>query len=250
MSYNNFAILIPSRLGSTRLKNKALIEINKKPLIEHVIKGAIKSDLRVPIIVATDTQDIVNIAERCGQIGILTSKNHESGSDRIYEALEKFDPKKKIKKIIHLQGDLPNVSKELIVSLANIIKSNKCIATPVVQADKNEILDDNIVKCAVSFKNPKPKIGEIGNALYFSRYAIPWGDSIKWHHLGLYGWDRSILEKYIKLRPSNLEISEKLEQLRALEAGINIKILITNEKPIGIDTISDLNKFKKSINAY
>ena len=250
MSYNNFAILIPSRLGSTRLKNKALIEINKKPLIEHVIKGAIKSDLRVPIIVATDTQDIVNIAERCGQIGILTSKNHESGSDRIYEALEKFDPQKKIKKIIHLQGDLPNVSKELIVSLANIIKSNKCIATPVVQADKNEILDDNIVKCAVSFKNPKPKIGEIGNALYFSRCPIPWGDSIKWHHLGIYGWDRSILEKYIKLRPSNLEISEKLEQLRALEAGINIKILITNEKPIGIDTISDLNKFKKSINAY
>ena len=159
-------------------------------------------------------------------------------------------PKKKIKKIIHLQGDLPNVSKKLIVSLADIIKNNKCIATPVVQADKNEILDENIVKCAASFKNPKPKIGEIGNALYFSRYPIPWGDSIKWHHLGIYGWDRSILEKYIKLKPSNLEMSEKLEQLRALEAGINIKILITNEKPIGIDTISDLKKFKKSINAY
>mgnify|MGYP000508462124 CR=1 FL=1 len=120
----------------------------------------------------------------------------------------------------------------------------------VVQADKNEILDENIVKCAASFKKPKPKIGEIGNALYFSRCPIPWGNSIKWHHLGIYGWDRSIIEKYIKLKPSNLEMSEKLEQLRALEAGINIKILITNEKPIGIDTISDLKKFKKSINAY
>ena len=141
MSYKNFAILIPSRIGSTRLKNKALIEIDKKPLIEHVIRGAIKSNLKVPIIVATDTQDIVNIAERCGQIGMLTSKDHKSGSDRIYEALEKFDPQKKIKKIIHLQGDLPNVSKKLIVSLADIIKNNKCIATPVVQADKNEILD-------------------------------------------------------------------------------------------------------------
>ena len=96
----------------------------------------------------------------------------------------------------------------------------------------------------------KRQIGEIGNALYFSRCPIPWGDSIKWHHLGIYGWDRSILEKYIKLKPSNLEMSEKLEQLRALEAGINIKILITNEKPIGIDTINDLKKFKKSINAY
>ena len=250
MSYKNFAILIPSRIGSTRLKNKALIEIDKKPLIEHVIRGAIKSNLKVPIIVATDTQDIVNVAERCGQIGMLTSKDHKSGSDRIYEALEKFDPQKKIKKIIHLQGDLPNVSKKLIVSLADIVKNNKCIATPVVQADKNEILDENIVKCVASFKNPKPKIGEIGNALYFSRCPIPWGDSIKWHHLGIYGWDRSIIEKYIKLKPSNLEMSEKLEQLRALEAGINIKILITNEKPIGIDTISDLKKFKKSINAY
>ena len=250
MSYKNFAILIPSRIGSTRLKNKALIEIDKKPLIEHVIRSAIKSGLNVPIIVATDTQDIINVAERCGQIGIFTSKDHESGSDRIYEALEKFDPKKKIKKILHLQGDLPNVSRKLIVSLANIIKNYKCIATPVVKADKNEISNKNIVKCAVSFKNPNPKIGEIGNALYFSRCPIPWGESIKWHHLGIYGWDRSILEKYIKLRPSNLEISEKLEQLRALEAGINIKILITNEKPIGIDTISDLNRFKKSINAY
>ena len=116
MSYKNFAILIPSRIGSTRLKNKALIEIDKKPLIEHVIRGAIKSNLKVPIIVATDTKDIVNIAERCGQIGMLTSKDHKSGSDRIYEALEKFDPQKKIKKIIHLQGDLPNVSKKLIKS--------------------------------------------------------------------------------------------------------------------------------------
>ena len=98
MSYKNFAILIPSRIGSTRLKNKALIEIDNKPLIEHVIRGAIKSNLNVPIIVATDTQDIINVAERCGQIGIFTSKDHESGSDRIYEALEKFDPQKKNQK--------------------------------------------------------------------------------------------------------------------------------------------------------
>tara|TARA_Y200000002_G_scaffold138012_1_gene113811 strand:+ start:1556 stop:2305 length:750 start_codon:yes stop_codon:yes gene_type:complete len=247
LSYKNFAILIPSRIGSTRLKNKALIEIDKKPLIEHVIRGAIKSDLKVPIIVATDTKDIIDIAERCGQIGILTSKDHESGSDRINEALKKFDPQKKINKIIHLQGDLPNVSKKLIISLANIIKSNKCIATPVVKADKNEIFDENIVKCVASFESLKPKAGEIGNALYFSRLPIPWGDPNKWHHLGIYAWDRTILEKYIKLKPSNLEMSEKLEQLRALEAGINIKILVTTEKPIGIDTIEDLNKFKQSV---
>ena len=87
MSYKNFAILIPSRIGSTRLKNKALIEIDKKPLIEHVIRGAIKSNLKVPIIVATDTQDIVNVAERCGQIGMLTSKDHKSGFPKGGEAM-------------------------------------------------------------------------------------------------------------------------------------------------------------------
>ena len=143
-----------------------------------------------------------------------------------------------------MQGDLPNISTSLINDLANLIINDKTIATPVVKASKDEIKDPNVVKCAISFKKDIPKIGDIGKALYFSRSKIPWGDQITWHHLGIYAWDRDILENFVSLKPSPLEISEKLEQLRALEAGIEIKILVTNEKPLGIDTIEDLNKFK------
>ena len=247
MKYKDYIILIPSRLGSTRLREKALIKINSKSIINHVIDSAKKANLGIPIVVATDSKKILNEVKRNGCEAILTSKRHESGSDRIHEALNLLDPIKKIKKIIHLQGDLPNVSGRLIKNLADIIKNKNCIATPVVKATEEELLDENIVKCVASFNCSCPKINSIGNALYFSRLPIPWGKSPKWHHLGIYAWDRNVLNKYIKLKPSNLEKSEKLEQLRALEAGIDIKILITNHRPIGIDTCEDLEKFKISL---
>ncbi len=231
-------------MGSKRLKKKPLIKINDKPLIVHVLKAAQKANLNVPIIVATDDKVISQIVEKEGGEAILTKKSHKSGSDRINEAINIYDPKKKYKKIIHLQGDLPNVSSSLINDLANLIVSDKTLATPVVKASKNEVKDPNVVKCAISFKKNIPKTGDVGRALYFSRSKIPWGNQITWHHLGIYAWDRNILEKFVSLKPSPLEKSEKLEQLRALEAGIEIKILVTNEKPLGIDTLDDLNKFK------
>ena len=247
MKYKDYIILIPARLGSTRLKKKAMIKINSKSLINHVIDSAKRANLGIPIVVATDSKQILNEVKKNGGEAILTSKKHQSGSDRIHEALNLLDPLKKFKKIIHLQGDLPNVSSELIKNLANIVKNENCIATPVVKATEEEFLDENIVKCVASFNHSFPKTNDIGNALYFSRLPIPWGKSPKWHHLGIYAWDRNVLNKYIKLKPSNLEKSEKLEQLRALEAGIDIKILITNHRPIGIDTCEDLEKFKISL---
>lgn len=247
MKYKNYIILIPARLGSTRLKKKALIKINSKSLINYVTEAAKKADLKIPIVVATDSKKILDEVKNNGGRAILTSKYHKSGSDRIYEALNLLDPFKKIKKIIHLQGDLPNVPSVLIEKLANVVKNKKCIATPVVKATEDEIFDENIVKCVASFKKSNPKLNDIGNALYFSRYPIPWGNKLKWHHLGIYAWDRDILEKFINLKPSNLEKSEKLEQLRALESDIKIKILITNQRPIGIDTNEDLKKFKNSL---
>ena len=231
-------------MGSKRLKEKPLIKINNEPLIVHVLKAAQKANLNVPILVATDEEAISKIVKKEGGEAILTKKSHKSGSDRINEAINIYDPKKKYKKIIHLQGDLPNVSSSLINDLANLIKNNKTLATPVVKASEEEIEDPNVVKCAISFKKHTPKSGDVGRALYFSRSKIPWGDQTIWHHLGIYAWDRDILEKFVYLKPSPLEKSEKLEQLRALEAGIEIKILVTNEKPLGIDTVEDLNKFK------
>ena len=244
MKYNDYIILIPSRLGSTRLKEKPLIKIEGKPLILHVLDTARKANLDIPILVATDSNIIAQIVNNAGGKAILTDCKHQSGSDRINEAVNIYDPQKKFKKIIHLQGDLPNISSELIKQLANLISKKEILATPIVKATYDEINNPNIVKCAASFEKEIPQIGDVGKALYFSRSEIPWGKQIKWHHLGIYGWDRNILEKFVSLKPSPLEKSEKLEQLRALEAGFNIRVLITKDKPIGIDTKEDLKKFQ------
>ncbi len=246
MNFKDYIILIPSRLGSSRLKNKPLIEINGTPLILHVLQSAQKANLNVPIIVATDNELIFNIVSEKGGTAIMTKISHESGSDRIHEALSKFDPQKRFKKIIHLQGDLPNISKKLITDLAKVILKEKCIATPIVRASRSEIDDPNIVKCVASFPKVEPIIGDVGKALYFSRSKVPWGSKKIWHHLGIYAWDREILDLFVSLVSSPLENFEKLEQLRALEANIPIKILLTNEKPIGIDTLKDLKEFKNS----
>ena len=244
MIFKDYIILIPSRLGSTRLKNKPLIKINGEPLIVHVFKSVQKSKIKIPILVATDSELIVDLIKKEGGNAVLTNKKHESGSDRIFEALNAFDPEKKYNKVIHLQGDLPNVSNSLIIDLANLIFDKKCISTPVVEASPDELEDPNVVKCAVSFGKESPCPGDIGKAIYFSRSKIPWGNQLIWHHLGLYAWDREVLEKFVSLKPSPLEKSEKLEQLRAIESDIEIKILVTNEKPIGIDTKEDLQKFQ------
>lgn len=247
MNFKDFIVCIPARLGSTRLQNKPLINICGKPLISHVLSSVKKIKLDIPILVATDSKKIADVVKKEGELAILTRKDHQSGSDRIFEAINSFDPKKKIRKIIHLQGDLVNVSKSLLLSLSKIISKEKIIATPVVKASDDELEDPNVVKCAVSFKKMSPFTGDIGNALYFSRTKIPWGTNFVWHHLGIYGWDRSILEKFVSIEPSPLERFERLEQLRALEFGIKIKVFITRERPIGIDTKFDLDKFIKHL---
>lgn len=247
MDFSDFIILIPARIGSTRLDKKLLIEVNGTPLIMHVFQSAKNAALNIPILVATDDEKILNVVIKNGGKAIMTNSSHESGSDRIHEAINKFDPARRFKKIIHLQGDLPNVSKKLISNLAKVVLNQKCIATPIVKASKEEIHDPNVVKCVASFQNENPEIDDVGRALYFSRSKVPWGSENIWHHLGIYAWDREILDEFIKLEPSPLEKSEKLEQLRALEANIEIKILLTNEKPIGIDTIDDLKLFEDSL---
>ena len=193
MKFKDYIILIPSRLGSTRLKNKPLVKINGEPLIVHVFKSVQKS--KIPILVATDSELIVDLIKKEGGNAVLTSKKHESGSDRIFEALNAFDPEKKYNKVIHLQGDLPNVSNSLIIDLANLIFDKKCIGTPVVEASRDELEDPNVVKCAVSFGKESPCPGDTGKAIYFSRSKIPWGNQLIWHHLGLYAWDREVLER-------------------------------------------------------
>ena len=243
MNFNDAIIMIPARLSSSRLPKKPLLKINGIPLIIHAYNCAKAANLNIPIIVATDDQLIANTIKDYGGIALMTSNQHVSGSDRIFEALEKFDPQKKYKKIIHLQGDLPNISGKLIRKLAEVISDPlKEIATVIVKATPEEFHDQSVVKVATAFSNDKPSLNDVGKAMYFSRACIPTGNANVWHHIGVYAWQRNILEKFINLKPSPLEISEKLEQLRALEAGISIHTIVTSEHPIGVDTNLDLKK--------
>ncbi len=243
MEFTDTIIMIPARLGSSRLPNKPLLKINGIPLIIHAYNCAKNTKLNVPVIVATDDKLILKTVNDWGGTALMTSHQHESGSDRILEALEKFDPEKKYKNIIHLQGDLVNISGDLIQKLAQVANDPlKEITTVIVKASPDEFDDPSVVKVAVAFKKDNPKIGDVGKALYFSRACIPSGGKNIWHHIGIYAWRRSILEEFVKLKPSPLEKSEKLEQLRALESGMQIHTIITSEHPIGVDTKSDLKK--------
>jgi 3-deoxy-manno-octulosonate cytidylyltransferase (CMP-KDO synthetase) len=230
-------------MGSFRLPGKPMIKINGIPMIIHVYNCAQNANLDIPIIVATDDQLIAKTVNEYGGTALITSNNHLSGSDRIFEALEKYDPNEKYKKIIHLQGDLPNISGELIKNLAKIINDDKKdMVTIVVKATPDEFDDPSIVKAAIAFEKEYPDENDLGRALYFSRACIPYGSLNIWHHIGIYAWQRDILKKYINLQISPLEKVEQLEQLRALEAGIDIHAMITYEHPIGVDTEVDLNK--------
>ena len=230
-------IIIPSRLGSTRLQKKALKIINGQPMICHVWSNALKADLG-PVVVATDSEKISNVIDAKGGNAILTNANHQSGSDRIYEALSKFDPSFNYDLIINLQGDMPIFDPGVLQNLVSKIKSED-ITTLVCKANFDEISDPNVVKAVISWdKNDD----DYGTALYFSRTQVPYNALTYWHHIGIYAWRRDILEKFVKLKPSSLENTEKLEQLRALESGMQIHTIITSEHPIGVDTKSDLKK--------
>ena len=243
MEYTDTIIMIPARLGSSRLPNKPLLKINGIPLIIHAYNCAKNVKLNAPVVVATDDKLIFKTVSEYGGTVLMTSHQHESGSDRILEALEKFDHKKKYKNIIHLQGDLPNISGNLIQKLAQVANDPlKEITTVIVKASPDEFDDPSVVKVVTTFTKNNPKVGDVGKALYFSRACIPTGSEDVWHHIGIYAWRRDILEKFVKLKPSPLEKSEKLEQLRALEAGMQIHTIITSEHPIGVDTKSDLIK--------
>ena len=243
MEYSDTIIMIPARLSSSRIPNKPLLKINGIPLIIHAYNCAKNANLNVPIVVATDDELIFETVIKFGGTALMTSNLHESGSDRILEALEKFDPEKKYKNIIHLQGDLPNISANLIQKLVQVANDPlKEITTIIVKASPEEFDDPSVVKVAATFEKDNPKVDEVGRALYFSRACIPTGSKNIWHHIGIYAWKRSILEKFVKSKPSPLEKSEKLEQLRALESGMQIHTMITSEHPIGVDTRSDLKK--------
>ena len=240
--------VIPARWASSRFEGKVLVAIQGKPMIQHVWEQAQKSKLLKDVIIACDDKRVFHIAQEFGATVIMTSPDHQSGTDRIAEVIGNI----KTDVIVNIQGDEPLINPEVIDALAQAIVSDEsCSMATVIKkiTDEKELNDPNVVKVVID--NHK-------NAIYFSRSAIPFHRDRTsfenftevgyYKHLGLYAYTKEFLAIFVELPPSPLEQVEKLEQLRVLEAGYPIKTIETDMETIGVDTPEDLKKVEAIIN--
>lgn len=239
-------ILIPARMGSARLPNKPMALIKGMPMIEHVYKRAKQANIG-PVYVATPDKIIFDHIKKMGGEAVMTSIDHQTGSDRIYEAACIIDPKQEHDVIINLQGDLPLIStaalQAVIKPLANKAVDISTLGAPIT--DPAELEDPNVVKIALELKENQTE----GQALYFSRSLVPQPRDQEdqcYHHIGIYAYRRQALERFINLPPSMLEKRERLEQLRALSSGMRIDVALVDTIPQSVDTDEDLQKARDS----
>ncbi|MUH02606.1 3-deoxy-manno-octulosonate cytidylyltransferase [Bombella sp. ESL0387] len=238
-------IVIPSRIASTRLPRKALAEIDGEPMIVHVARRAVAAGLG-PVLVAAGDEEIRDaVAGMAGVKAILTDPALPSGSDRVQAAIEAHDPQRRHDCVINLQGDLPLVAPETLQqALRPLAEGWFDIGTLVAPVQGPEERDaESVVKVACSFQSDD----DVARALYFSRSVIPWGEGVYWHHVGVYAWRREALARFVTLPPSGLEEREKLEQLRALEAGMTIGCARIATAPLGVDTPEDLARVRARV---
>lgn len=233
----NPLIVIPARMASTRLPGKPLADIGGAPMIVQVMRRAEESGVG-PVIIACDGEKIADAVTKAGGQAILTNPDHPSGSDRIFEAITKHDPKKSHDIIINLQGDVPTLESRLVQDVLKPLDNQAVdIATLVTEIkDASEHTNPSVVKTIVAAG---------GRALYFTRSPAPYGEGPRYHHIGVYAYRRAALEHFVSLPPSPLEQREKLEQLRALEAGMRIDVTVVDTVPLGVDTPEDLEKARK-----
>lgn len=231
-------ILIPARMASTRLPGKPLADIAGTPMIVHVARRAAEAGLG-RVVVATDTQGVAEAVRAHGFEAVMTRADHETGSDRIFEALTILDPGNSVETIVNVQGDLPTIDPLVIgAALKPFENAAVDIATLCVEIVRDEEkTNPNVVKLVGS-----PLSTTRLRALYFTRATAPWGEGPLYHHIGLYAYRRAALERFVALRPSPLECRERLEQLRALEAGMRIDAEIVQSVPLGVDTPDDLER--------
>jgi 3-deoxy-manno-octulosonate cytidylyltransferase (CMP-KDO synthetase) len=229
-------VLIPARMAASRLPGKPLLDIAGLPMIVHVLRSAEAAKIG-RVAVATDTTEIAEVVKSHGGEAVMTKASHPSGSDRIHEALGKLDPNGKAEIVVNLQGDFPTIRPDNIKAvLAPLADPAVDIATLAAEIHtEEEYTNPNVVKAVGSMAGP----GRM-RALYFTRAAAPHGEGLRYHHIGLYAYRRAALERFVALPPSPLELQEKLEQLRALEAGMRIDIAIVDTVPRGVDTPPDL----------
>jgi 3-deoxy-manno-octulosonate cytidylyltransferase (CMP-KDO synthetase) len=238
-------VLIPARMASTRLPGKPLADICGLPMIVQVALRARDADVG-RIVVAVDHQDTFDAVTAAGFEAVMTRVDHQSGSDRIHEALLKCDPEGQAKVVINVQGDLPTIEPETIRAALKPLENPAVdIATLTVEIeDEDEKTNPNVVKVVGS-----PISGDRLRALYFTRTKAPHGTGPLYHHIGLYAYRRAALETFVSLPPSTLEKRESLEQLRALEAGMRIDVQIVRSIPLGVDTPADLEKARRLLTA-
>ena len=231
-------VLIPARMASTRLPEKPLALIHGEPMIVHVWRRALEADIG-PVLVAADDPRIVATVEAAGGRAILTRADHASGSDRIFEAIGAADPGGAHRIIVNLQGDLPTIEPHAVrAAVAPLADEDVDVATLATPIDRPEERDDpNVVKAVGTVIAP----GRL-RALYFTRARAPWGEGPLYHHIGLYAYRRDALARFVALPPSPLEKRERLEQLRALEAGMRIDIALVETAPLGVDMPADLER--------
>jgi len=241
----NPVIIIPARLAATRLPNKPLADIAGRPMIAHVVERALAAGIG-PVAVAVDSPAIAEALAGSEAEAVLTRADHASGSDRICEALDRLDPDGRFDVVVNLQGDFPTISPHAISAALRPLDDSEVavgtLAGEIVEA--HERTNPNVVKVVGTPVGPNRL-----RALYFTRATAPSGDGPLYHHSGIYAWRREALRRFVSLPPSVLELRERLEQLRALEAGMRIDVTIIDEVPFGVDTPAELERARALLKA-
>jgi 3-deoxy-manno-octulosonate cytidylyltransferase (CMP-KDO synthetase) len=241
MTKPRILVLIPARMAATRLPGKPLLDIAGLPMIVHVLRRAEAAKLG-RVAVATDTAEIADAVRAHGGEAVMTSPDHPSGSDRIHEALGRIDPAAQTDIVINLQGDFPTILPDQIGDVLGPL-SDPAVDIATLAAEihsEEESGNPNVVKVVGS-----PLGARRLRALYFTRATAPHGEGPRYHHVGLYAYRREALQRFVALPPSALERQEKLEQLRALEAGMRIDVTIVDTVPRGVDTPADLESARR-----
>jgi 3-deoxy-manno-octulosonate cytidylyltransferase (CMP-KDO synthetase) len=243
MSAGDVIVLIPARMASVRLPGKPLADIAGLPMIVHVLRRAQEAHIGA-VVVATDSAEIVAAVEAAGGRAVMTRGDHASGSDRIFEALGTIDPEGRARIVVNVQGDLPTLAPgDIRAALDPLADRSVDIATIAAEIrDDAERTNPHVVKVVGSPVAP----GRL-RALYFTRASAPYGDGPLYHHIGLYAYRREALARFVALSPSPLERREKLEQLRALEAGMRIDVQLVDTVPLGVDTPAELEVARRAL---
>jgi len=238
---SNTIVVIPARMASTRLPGKPLAEIAGEPMIVQVWRRAVEAEVG-PVVVACAEREIADAVEAAGGRAVLTRPDHPSGSDRVHQAV--VDLASEADVVVNLQGDLPTIEPAAIRALDDVLAEAPFadIATLVTETrSPAEAADENVTKAVVAFAAG----AATGRALYFSRQRVPFGEGPHYHHIGIYAYRRDALDRFVALPPSPLEQRERLEQLRALEAGMTILARRVDSVPLGVDTPAHLAEARR-----